>query len=335
MGLRGARAGDRARRLAALISHRAARRYSSPAFAANALHFGSDLAGSLAVLVGLIFVAARLAQRGRDRGAVRGGAGRDRGAAAGAPVRRRADGPRLARRRGADPRRAGRRSPTRSSCAACACATRPGAYFVDLVIARRARRRRHAGPRDRRRRRGARAGGARRADVVVHVEPADAAPATCASAPPPRRRRAGGARGPQRARDGRGRPSRAVAAREAAARALADRGPRRGRAPRGGDPRGAPGPAQRAHPHRAAGRHRLRQPARVRRDRDRARGDRGGGAPPPRRAAPVSVRFRDGEGGRIALVTVALPGEQPLPSAHRHAGAIEEAVRERARAWRT
>jgi divalent metal cation (Fe/Co/Zn/Cd) transporter len=26
---------------------------------------------------------------------------------------------------------------------------------------------------------------------------------------------------------------------------------------------------------------------------------------------------------------VSLPGEQPLPSAHQHAGAIEEAVRER------
>jgi cation diffusion facilitator family transporter len=45
--------------------------------------------------------------------------------------------------------------------------------------------------------------------------------------------------------------------------------------------------------------------------------------------APLSVTFRDGEQGRVALVTVGLPGEQPLPSAHQHAGAIEEAVRER------
>lgn len=44
---------------------------------------------------------------------------------------------------------------------------------------------------------------------------------------------------------------------------------------------------------------------------------------------PIDVTFRDGEQGRVALVTVSLPGEQPLPSAHRHAGAIEEAVRER------
>jgi divalent metal cation (Fe/Co/Zn/Cd) transporter len=46
-------------------------------------------------------------------------------------------------------------------------------------------------------------------------------------------------------------------------------------------------------------------------------------------AAPLDVAFRDGEQGRVALVTVSLPGEQPLPSAHRHAGLIEEAVRER------
>jgi len=44
---------------------------------------------------------------------------------------------------------------------------------------------------------------------------------------------------------------------------------------------------------------------------------------------PASVRFRDAERGRIALVTIMLPGEQPLPSAHHHAGRIEAAVRER------
>jgi cation diffusion facilitator family transporter len=44
---------------------------------------------------------------------------------------------------------------------------------------------------------------------------------------------------------------------------------------------------------------------------------------------PLSVRFRDAERGRVALVTITLPGEQPLPSAHHHAGRIEEAVRER------
>jgi cation diffusion facilitator family transporter len=45
--------------------------------------------------------------------------------------------------------------------------------------------------------------------------------------------------------------------------------------------------------------------------------------------APAAVRFRDAERGRVALVTIRLPGSQPLPSAHQHAGRIEEAVRER------
>ena len=44
---------------------------------------------------------------------------------------------------------------------------------------------------------------------------------------------------------------------------------------------------------------------------------------------PLALRFRDAERGRVALVTITLPGEQPLPSAHHHAGRIEEAVRER------
>jgi cation diffusion facilitator family transporter len=42
----------------ATLSLRAARRYESPALAANALHFASDLAGSMAVLIGLILVSA-------------------------------------------------------------------------------------------------------------------------------------------------------------------------------------------------------------------------------------------------------------------------------------
>lgn len=40
-----------------VVSMRAARRYGSPAFASNALHFGSDLAGSFAVFIGLGLVA--------------------------------------------------------------------------------------------------------------------------------------------------------------------------------------------------------------------------------------------------------------------------------------
>jgi cation diffusion facilitator family transporter len=43
----------------------------------------------------------------------------------------------------------------------------------------------------------------------------------------------------------------------------------------------------------------------------------------------AGVRFRDAERGRVALITVLLPADQPLPSAHRRAGEIEHAVRER------
>jgi divalent metal cation (Fe/Co/Zn/Cd) transporter len=46
-------------------------------------------------------------------------------------------------------------------------------------------------------------------------------------------------------------------------------------------------------------------------------------------APPAGVAFRDAERGRVALITIRLPGDQPLPSAHHHAGRIEEAVRER------
>jgi cation diffusion facilitator family transporter len=47
-----------------IASRRGARRYSSPALASNALHFGSDLAGSLAVLLGLLLV--RVGHPGAD-----------------------------------------------------------------------------------------------------------------------------------------------------------------------------------------------------------------------------------------------------------------------------
>jgi cation diffusion facilitator family transporter len=46
-------------------------------------------------------------------------------------------------------------------------------------------------------------------------------------------------------------------------------------------------------------------------------------------AAPSAVHFRDAEAGRIALVDITLPADQPLRVAHARAGDIEEAVRER------
>ena len=46
-------------------------------------------------------------------------------------------------------------------------------------------------------------------------------------------------------------------------------------------------------------------------------------------SGPSAVRFRDAEAGRIALVDIALPPDQPLRVAHARAGEIEEAVRVR------
>jgi divalent metal cation (Fe/Co/Zn/Cd) transporter len=46
-------------------------------------------------------------------------------------------------------------------------------------------------------------------------------------------------------------------------------------------------------------------------------------------APPQEIRFRDSERGRIVFITVTLPGEQPLRAAHRRAGLIEEAIRQR------
>jgi cation diffusion facilitator family transporter len=44
---------------------------------------------------------------------------------------------------------------------------------------------------------------------------------------------------------------------------------------------------------------------------------------------PGGVRFRDAESGRIALLDIVLPADESLRMAHRRAGEIEEAVRER------
>jgi divalent metal cation (Fe/Co/Zn/Cd) transporter len=44
---------------------------------------------------------------------------------------------------------------------------------------------------------------------------------------------------------------------------------------------------------------------------------------------PARVSFRDADRGRVALIDVLLPADQPLPSAHRRAGVIEEAIRQR------
>ena len=259
----------------AIASLRASRRTGSAALAANAVHFASDLAGSLAVLVGLLFV--RAGHQGADAvaalfvavlvviAAVRLAMASidvlmDR-AVADADERIRAA---LAQ---ADEEVEVRRVRVRQA---------GGRNFVDLVVAvpldtgraagahGRGQHRGRGGARARRRRRGracgADGGGGRH--------------------PRARHRRGGrdprGARGAQRARDEAARRLRAVAAREAAARAVARPGARRGRAAGGARARRGAGAAHRAHAHRAAVAHRLGEHAAERRHRHRARGDRVG-----------------------------------------------------------
>ena len=65
-----------------LVSLRTARRFNSAALRSNALHFGSDLVGSFAVLVGLILVRAGYAGRRLGRRALRRRARALRGRAA-------------------------------------------------------------------------------------------------------------------------------------------------------------------------------------------------------------------------------------------------------------
>ena len=83
-----------------IVSYRTARRYASAALLSNAIHFGSDLVSTIAVLVRPRRCARRLPRGRLDRGAVRRRARHRRGGPARAPERRRADGPRPGRRRG-------------------------------------------------------------------------------------------------------------------------------------------------------------------------------------------------------------------------------------------
>ena len=71
-----------------VVSLSTARRYGSEALRSNAIHFGSDFAGTLAVLAGLLRRGGRLSGGRLDRGAVRGGA---RPSRAGRLIRRNVD----------------------------------------------------------------------------------------------------------------------------------------------------------------------------------------------------------------------------------------------------
>ncbi len=312
----------------ALMSHRAARRHHSAALAANALHFSSDLAGSFAVLIGLVFVAL-------------GHPGADAIAALFVAVLVVIAALRLARQSvdvlmdrasheaEAEVRAAlsGLEEPVELRRLRVRHAA--GTYFVDLVIA--------VAPdagvsqahaiADVVEERVQRA--LERADVVVHVEPAEAAGgvrerATAAALAVPEVREVHNVRALDV--DGRYELSLHVKlpqelslaqAHDAVERleaAIEDALPELRSVHTHIEPLAGTDHARRPEPDDTAVERTAISDA-VRRH----LGER----------APVSVRFRDGERGRIALVTVGLPGEQPLPSAHSQAGAIEEAVRER------
>jgi cation diffusion facilitator family transporter len=311
----------------AIASRRAAVRHRSPAFAANALHFGSDLAGSLAVLVGLILVSA-------------GEPSADAAAALFVAVLVVAAALRLARQsvdvlmdrteteaeqrvrsvlaQLADPLEL-RRIRTRHAA---------GRHFVDLVV---------AVPSD--------AGVTQAhaiaddveevvqdslpgADVVVHVEPSEASGdlrerATAAASSVPEVREVHNVR-VMHLPDGYELSLHVKLPSELSlteAHHVVER--------LEGLIRAAIPELSKVHTHiePLAGTDWARRPAR-----DDTTTERAAIEETVRRvtgADPAAVSFRDGEGGRIALVTITLPGDQPLPSAHRHAGAIEEAVRER------
>jgi divalent metal cation (Fe/Co/Zn/Cd) transporter len=311
----------------ALVSRRAARRHGSAALAANALHFGSDLAGSLAVLIGLAFVAA-------------GEPSADAAAALFVAVLVVIVALRLAKqsvdvlmdRTAADAEEQIRRALAGMAQPVELRRTRvrhaAGRHFADLVVAVPS----DAGVTQAHATADAveevveRALGG--ADVVVHVEPADAL---------------GGLR------------ERATAAASSAVEVREVHNVRVMHLAEGYELSlhvKLPSELSLTEAHEVVERLESRVRAEVAEFRyvhthfEPLAGTDWGRRPDPHdtasdRAAieetvrrvtgadPAAVSFRDGEEGRIALVTITLPGEQPLPSAHRHAGAIEAAVRER------
>ena len=311
-----------------VASRRSARRYGSPALAANAIHFASDLAGSLAVLVGMILVAAGARTRTRSRRCSWPALVIGARAAAGLAVGAGADGPHLGRRRGQRIRAAlaGLREPVELRRVRVRHAA--GRHFADLVVG--------VAPDKGVGQAHATADAIEdlvraalgNADVVVHVEPV--APegglrerATAAAATVPEVREVHNVR-VMRVGGGYELSLHVKLPRElslAEAHDVIER--------LEDDVRDAVPELRSVHTH-------IEPLSRT----DWA------SAPPPdetarERAAveeavrgitgapPAGVRFRDAERGRVALVTITLPGEQPLPSAHHHAGRIEEAVRER------
>ena len=283
------------------ISHRASRRYHSPALAANALHFASDLAGSFAVLIGLVLVSA-----GEDWA----------DSVAALFVADEHIGEALA---GLDVRVEVRRVRVRHAA---------GRHFVDIVVGvplDTGVSQGHTIADDIEERVERALGGA---DVVVHVEPSDAEGdvrerATAAASAIPEVREVHNVR-VMRLPDGYELSLHVKLPRDLSLEQAHDAVERLEQRVRDEMPE-----LSYVHTHiePLARTDWARSP-----DTDETAVEREAIESAVRRftgSSPIAVTFRDGEQGRVALVTVSLPGDQPLPSAHQHAGAIEEAVRER------
>jgi cation diffusion facilitator family transporter len=308
------------------ISYRASRRYHSPALAANALHFASDLAGSFAVLIGLVFVSAgerwadsvaalfvavlvvlaalRLAKQSVDVLMDRSGDDADeRIAVALSELAEQIELRRVRVRHAA------------------------GRHFVDIVVGvplDTGVSQAHAVADEIEERVERALGGA---DVVVHVEPSDAEGdvrelATAAASAIPEVREVHNVR-VMRLPDGYELSLHVKLPRDLSLEQAHDAVERLENRVRDEVPE-----VRYVHTHiePLARTDWARSP-----DTDETAVEREAIESAVRRftgSSPLAVTFRDGEQGRVALVTVSLPGEQPLPSAHQHAGAIEEAVRE-------
>ena len=119
----------------ARVLYRVASETTSEALEADALHFGSDMWSSIAVLIGLVGGRARI-----PVGGFRGGNRRCRGdlrrrLAARAPHHRNADRHRAGRRRGQGHRDRRQHIPASSRSSACGCGRRRATLFVDLNVA--------------------------------------------------------------------------------------------------------------------------------------------------------------------------------------------------------
>ena len=295
-----------------MVSLRGARLYRSDALLANALHFGSDFAGTLAVLAGLIAAALGLPGRRLDRGALRLRARRGRRRRGSQPQRGRAHGPSSED----DARSRGRRSrdSTARRAPAAPSARAGGQHFADVVIgvAPEPRSARATPLRTRwsRRYSGALPG----IDVVVHVEPLESAGASASARSRPRSPCRACARsttsGPRRGRQHRSRAPPEVSRRLPARPSARHRG-----AGGSSDPRGGPGGEERADPSRAA----AETAAGEEIDIDTAaieqavREETG--------AEPRELRFVRTDDGIVVFLTLGLGGAGSLAEAHGRASA--------------